>query len=166
MDNVNNSGSNKNLTIVIDTREQKPYKFQHTSVVGTLKSGDYSIKGYEKEFAIERKSLADWAGSITQGRERFERELVRLSDYSFAAVIIETDLRSVWKARLYSRINRKSLVNTALKWTVKYNIPIVFVSNRTNGAYAVEAYAEAFWKYNVVGQINGKTKSNVEHKDG
>ena len=49
-------------------------------------------------------------------------------------------------------------MNTALKWTVKYNIPIVFVSNRTNGAYAVEAYCEAFWKYNVIGsEMNGNT---------
>ena len=134
------------MKYIVDTREQKPYKFDDFKV-GTLKTGDYSVEGYKKEFAVERKSLADFVGSVTSGRERFEREVERLQDLEFGAVIIETDLRSIWKARLYSKVSRKSIVNTALKWTVKYGIPFVFVSNRTGGKYAVEAYAEAFVKY-------------------
>lgn len=154
---VNISRRSEDFTIVIDTREQKPYggirgRFDHPSKKGTLKTGDYSIEGYEDRFAVERKSLDDWVGSTTQGRERFEREMVRLSEMDFAAVIIETDLSKIWTARIHSRVPKKSIVNTALKWTVKYGIPIQFVSGRTGGKYAVEAYAEAFWKYYVKGE--------------
>jgi ERCC4-type nuclease len=141
--------------IVVDTREQNPYgdgriKFNHPHIRGTLRTGDYSILGCEERIAIERKSLADWAGSITQGRERFEREIVRLSELEFGAVVIEADMRSVYIEPLHSKVSRNALVNTALKWTVKYGVPIQFVSNRSGGRNAVEAYCEAFWKYNVM----------------
>ena len=56
-------------TIIMDTREQRPLVFTHlASKVGTLQSGDYSIKGLEHNFAIERKSIPDFCGSLTRGR--------------------------------------------------------------------------------------------------
>ena len=137
------------IVMVVDTREQKPYKFKTLETeVKCLKAGDYSIKGYEERFSVERKSLSDFVGSITTGRDRFERELVLLSDMDWAGVVIETDFRSIWGAKLFSKINRKSITNTALKWSVKYDIPFQFVSNRTGGAYTVQAWSEAFVKYN------------------
>lgn len=136
------------FTIIIDSREQKPYKnFSHPVEVGAIENGDYSIKGFESEFAVERKSLEDFVGSVTSGRERFEREVENLSNMVFGAIIIETDFTKIWKTPLHSKINRKALVNTALKWSVKWGIPILFVSNRTGGKYAVEAWCEAYMKY-------------------
>jgi len=47
------------LTLVVDTREQRPWTFESYPVevvqVG-LKSGNYSIRGHEHWIAIERKS--------------------------------------------------------------------------------------------------------------
>lgn len=97
------------VPVVIDTREQKPFGFDGLrcdvadgggpltvpTVRGTLKSGDYSLLGYETAVAVERKSLDDLYGTLGQGRERFERELVRLSSYRFAAVVIEGDWRAI-----------------------------------------------------------------------
>jgi ERCC4-type nuclease len=92
-------------TIIVDSREQSPYSFKGfkcdaakkgrpllvcTEVAG-LKSGDYSLKGFEDRIAVERKSLQDFYGTLGQGRERFERELVRLSVMDFAAVVVEAD---------------------------------------------------------------------------
>jgi len=140
------------FTIIIDSREQKPYKLSYPTEVNYLANGDYSIKGYENEIGVERKSLNDFVGSITNGRERFEREIENLSNMVFGAIVIETDLNRVWKTPLFSKTNRKSIVNTALKWTVKYNIPIQFVSNRTGGKYAVENWCEAYYKYHISGK--------------
>lgn len=57
--------------IITDKREQKPLFFQHlASEPGTLHSGDYSIRGLENDFAVERKSIADLCQSVTRGRER------------------------------------------------------------------------------------------------
>jgi ERCC4-type nuclease len=46
-------------TIVIDTREQRPWSFSVPTKPGTLASGDYSIEGCEHLFAVERKAPGD-----------------------------------------------------------------------------------------------------------
>jgi len=145
---------------VIDTREQKPYSFSNCeTITGTLATGDYSIKGYEHEFSIERKSLSDWASSITQGRERLEREIIRAKkNLKFFAFVIETDLRGIWRTKLYSQVSRTALANTAIHWSVKYNIPIIFVSNRTQGARKIMELSKAWIKY----QTNQKYKDIKE----
>lgn len=102
------------FTVIIDTREQSPYQFRTFKAdakhktpsgiirplfipveVATLKTADYSIKGFETEIAIERKSLTDLFGTLGSGRERFERELQRLSEFKVAHIVIEADWRTV-----------------------------------------------------------------------
>ena len=59
------------FVLVIDTRERNPLC---TAVKGltvcrdTLKDGDYSIRGFEDRFAVERKQVSDFFSYI--GRER------------------------------------------------------------------------------------------------
>jgi len=82
------------MHIVIDTREQSPWAFEpyiETSV-GTLKTGDYALEG-DGQFAIERKSLEDFLGTIGSGWPRFCRELNRMDEAGFAAkvIIVEGD---------------------------------------------------------------------------
>ena len=61
--------------IVIDTREQAPWTFNKGLVVerfgaafptevGTLDTGDYSVRGLEDRVRIERKSLDDFVRSV------------------------------------------------------------------------------------------------------
>ena len=89
------------FTVAIDTREQFPFGFTglkegakrsplvvRTQLMG-LKSGDYSIVGHEDQISIERKSLEDLYGTLTRGRDRFERELERLQLMKFSAVVVE-----------------------------------------------------------------------------
>lgn len=78
------------IEIVIDTREQRPWAFPIegvTTSIGMLKAGDYALKG-DREFAIERKSLDDFLGTISSGWERFLRELGRMEGAGFQARII------------------------------------------------------------------------------
>lgn len=95
--------------IVIDTREQLPFSFaaipadkehgggtwQVTTERRTLPSGDYSLAGFETRVAVERKSVSDLFGTISQGRDRFVRELERLAEYDYAAVVIEGDWQAI-----------------------------------------------------------------------
>src|SRR6516225_4829358 len=71
--------------IVVDSREQEPLTFTRLqSVRGTLYSGDYSVRGLEDKFAVERKNLDDIANCCVSGnRDRFEHELHRLRSYRF-----------------------------------------------------------------------------------
>jgi len=86
------------MVIVIDTREQRPWGFPpHIKVeIGTLRTGDYALKGDETNFAVERKSGDDFVGTISLGWHRFCKELNRMDDANFAAkvVVVETDFET------------------------------------------------------------------------
>lgn len=82
------------LQITIDTREQTPWHFDPQDAVcvrGTLKTGDYALTG-DDGFAIERKSLDDFLGTISSGWERFKKELARARAAGFVMpIIVEGD---------------------------------------------------------------------------
>lgn len=82
-------------TIIIDTREQRPWTFPESVSVrrGTLRTGDYAIDG-DESFAIERKSIDDFLGTVFSGWERFLREISRMDGAGFPCkvVIVEGDI--------------------------------------------------------------------------
>ncbi len=82
------------LVIIQDTREQRPWVFPEyvRTRVATLPAGDYALEGDDR-FAIERKSLDDFVGTLFSGWERFIREIGRMEGAGFVArvVIVEAD---------------------------------------------------------------------------
>jgi len=85
------------LNIIIDNREQTPWSFpEHAAAVqwGTLSAGDYALAG-DSQFAIERKSLDDFLGTISSGWKRFLNELDRMAKAGFCAriIIVEGDFK-------------------------------------------------------------------------
>jgi hypothetical protein len=80
-------------TVVVDTREQQPLTFNATdrcagTVVRTLKTGDYTLEGYEDLLCIERKGCtAEFAANILE--DRFERELERMEAYRFPILLCQ-----------------------------------------------------------------------------
>ncbi len=125
-------------TVKQDTREQVIYTFEEIgwdaqdgggpgkvltieTVRGTLRSGDYSLLGFETRVAIERKSLADLYSTLSQGRDRFERELVRLSTYQFAAVVIEADWPTICAAPPpHTKLAPKTVFRSIIAWMMRY----------------------------------------------
>ena len=84
------------LDITIDTREQTPWHFEPHQAnvrIGTLRTGDYALTG-DTGFAIERKSLDDFLGTVSSGWERFQREIYRAKEAGFPSlpIIIEASL--------------------------------------------------------------------------
>ncbi len=128
------------FTIVIDSREQLPYTFDGMdngnlivpTVVAGLPSGDYSIEGMEDRIAIERKSLDDLYGSVTWGRERFEKEILRLDvlgkehyDWVFSAVVIEATWPEImspgeWRPGWINQTEPRSVEGTIVAWSIRY----------------------------------------------
>lgn len=120
------------FTIIVDTREQAPFGFtdiKDTSgnplfvykQVAGLASGDYSLLDMEGQIAIERKSHIDFLGSIGQGRDRFQREIARLNEMEYAAVVIEAD----WHQLLFdghpkSQITPMVISRTLTSWSIRY----------------------------------------------
>lgn len=97
------------LHIIIDSREQAPWAWDPsdaTTEIGGLTAGDYALatdtetpkrKGALRpvRFAIERKSLEDFLGTISTGWDRFQRELTRMESFPARVVIVEGDFESV-----------------------------------------------------------------------
>lgn len=86
------------IEVTIDTREQTPFSFPSELVkatVGTVKTGDYCITG-DKGFAVERKNLDDFLGTISTGWDRFQREIFRAKSAGFTLpVVVEGNLDDV-----------------------------------------------------------------------
>lgn len=128
------------LTVVVDTREQTPWAFApDVSIVRrSLPAGDYSIAGLEDQIAIERKSLSDFVGTLTWGRERFDREMAVLAEMRFSAIVVEADVSAILRGEYRTRANPKSLLGSCASFLVDYEVPVIFAGSRPGGAYVAE----------------------------
>jgi ERCC4-type nuclease len=154
------------FTVIVDTREQAPYQFRtfkadarHKMISGiqkalfipvevaTLKTADYSIKGHESEIAIERKSLTDLFGTLGGGRDRFKRELERLSKFEVAHIVVEAS----WLAVLQypperAKLNPKSVFRSINAWEQEFpTIHWQFMEVRWLAEHKTFRILERFW---------------------
>lgn len=140
--------------IVVDTREQAPWHFGETpTTIGTLASGDYSVAGHETKIAIERKSLPDLVASVTRERDRFWRELGRLRDYDFAAVVVEADMGHALAGAYRSRAVPWSVITSTLAITADFGIAVVWGSDARNAARVAEWLLRRAWSHAVSGEV-------------
>lgn len=123
------------FTILIDSREQTPWLFEgitrmHQGApyvleipinVKGLKTGDYTIEGFENNVCVERKSVGDIIGTITRGRKRFEKELTRMQNMEYSAVVIEGEWKTVLrKCFADTQMNPVSLDSSILAFMMRY----------------------------------------------
>lgn len=148
--------------VVIDTREQDPLPITRLPVErGTLTSGDYSIRGCEHLFAVERKSISDLVSCcVGNNRERFERELHRLRGFRFARLLIVGARAEVEQHRYRSSITPKSVLHTLAAFEARY-IPVVWSAIPEESARMVESWA--WWFAREIAQsINAMICSSSE----
>ena len=135
-----------NLTIITDTREQDPLTFANLPTeTGTLYSGDYSVKGMEEVFAIERKTIADIVGSLTSGRDRFQNELHRLRGYRFRRLLIVGTRHEIETGEYRSRTKPRAVLASLAAVEARYDIPVIFSPTPQTAAALVEQWA--FWSW-------------------
>jgi DNA excision repair protein ERCC-4 len=133
------------MKVVIDTREQLPYEFED-SITRTLQTGDYSLFGYEDQITVERKTKADAYGTIGRGRTRFIKELERLSEIDYSAIVVESSLSDFIEPPRFSQLNPKSALNSLLAWSIRYRVFIFFADNRVMGNLLTLRILERYWK--------------------
>lgn len=134
------------FTIVIDTREQRPYEFPG-AVVQTLPTGDYSIVGLEDQVAVERKSKADAYSSLGNGRARFRREVERLAEFDYAVIVVEDTVQGFLTRPPHSKMNPRSAIGSLLAWSVRYRVPVFFAGDRRHGQALTHKLLQMYWKY-------------------
>ena len=138
---------------LIDTREQRPYTFTgpddlpYPSLRTKLDEGDYSIAArspdaspdcvtfmasLQGKVAVERKTLDDFVGSISQGRARFMREVERLKDYQFKAIVVEASLHDILIGIYTSQMRVTSVLGTIARLYL-LGVPVLLAGDRYGG---------------------------------
>lgn len=131
------------FTVIRDTREKNghgwyfdedEYYIAGTEVCG-LRTGDYSIKGYENKICLERKAST---GEISQNLvdKAFERELERMTSFMHRVIICEFDMYDIIHfptnsgipQRLWPklRMGGEFLLKRISEYSIKYGVPIFF----------------------------------------
>ena len=123
------------FTVIVDNNEQHPFTFRNfkgdakqkfapliiPTITRSLDTGDYSIEGFEHLVTVERKSLPDLYGTLGQSRDRFERELVRMSEMDFGVVIIEASWGAILeKPPPHTKLLPKTVFRSILAWMQRF----------------------------------------------
>jgi ERCC4-type nuclease len=137
-------------TVVIDTREKQPWIFEHDDVFQDviregLPTGDYTLVEMKDLLAIERKKSADELFlnlSSKKMKDRFYREMERLSEFKFKFIIVESTLEEALTPTHYY-INRGKgrnrfsphmpgalVTEQCINIMNKFGIPVIFAGNR------------------------------------
>jgi len=134
--------------IVQDTREQTPLVFDGVPVRrAALRTGDYSITGYEDEFTVERKSLEDLVSTVIHDRQRFIRELERMRSFRFKRLLVVAPYEAVsggWGDYPFSLANPKAVLASVRAFEVRYDLPVTFARNSREAAQVVVEWARYY----------------------
>jgi ERCC4-type nuclease len=146
--------------IIIDSREQRPYDFQNIkpespeTIIQGLNTGDYSVVGLEDKICCERKSISDLFSSVGSGRKRFENEMVRMSEFDYAALIIESSLAGIFMCPPgRSRMNTKAVFRTLISWSIKYNVHVWPMWDRESAEKVTYLILKKYWDNSIKAEI-------------
>ncbi len=125
----------EDMVVVVDTREQTPLWLPKPPknlvfMRGTLHNGDYSIRGYEDKFAIERKQ-SDLFAYLTSERNKTRDKLIRLKEYEFKALVIEYSEDEIFAPQLFTAISPEVVRQSLISFEVKYGLH-VYYGNKEN----------------------------------
>jgi ERCC4-type nuclease len=140
--------NNNDFTIIIDTREQQPWSFEHYATANKkLDTGDYSIEGLEEVLAIERKkSVSEFANNITESR--FKDVITRLSNIKHSFLLLEFELDDVLIYPVGSNVPKRMwdkikispsfIMKHLLELQIYHNIKVIFCGDADNAAKMAE----------------------------
>lgn len=146
--------------IIVDTREQTPLPFPPSVPTerGTLKQGDYSVKGYEDSFAVERKSLEDLIGSligkkelvdgtIRYNRDRLREEFERLRGYDFRYVCVTAPRMAIETHSYRSMIDPQNVIGMICSLESCTGMQFKFFASAREAAKWVALEALHYWRF-------------------
>jgi ERCC4-type nuclease len=140
------------IVITTDTREQLFLDFTKfrgvSSVRGTLKTGDYSIQGYDDTICFERKSVQDLVGTLIGGHERFLREMERMRSFKAKYILIEhtPDILYNYCAKHGWQRKFNTIIQSLLAYACHYQVRVRFCKDREDMAEYIVKKAREFLK--------------------
>jgi len=138
------------VKIRVDTREQRPLDFSEvddkiTTSTGTIKTFDYALEGDHESFAIERKSLPDFVGSVVM-KDHYRRELDKVRRAKECGMVrlyyvIEAAFKDVCNfdfSRFKSgRVHKKFIYKRWREMSHDHGIHIVWADDELGAANAI-----------------------------
>lgn len=154
------------FVIVVDSQEAKyPYLFSGELIVRKrllvdgIRTGDYSIQGFERKITIERKTVTDLYSSLSTRRVKFMEEMERIQFFECKALVVEGTYDQVINApktgyvRKFSGLRRESLLGSLVKINMEHGITVIFAGNRKNGEEWTLHTLKMFYKKKREGKI-------------
>ena len=94
------------------------------------------------------KQILDQVVTTCTGRRRtrFIKELERMSEMDYCAIVIESSFSSFTKPPLFSRMNPHSAIMSLVAWSIRYVVCIYFADKRAYGNWLTFRILEKFWK--------------------
>jgi ERCC4-type nuclease len=135
--------------VLIDTREQAPLPIAaYPTERATLPAGDYGVKGFSDwsrpAFICERKSLADLVKSLTQDRARFLKEVEKLRQFEFRALLIEAVRDEIEMKAYRGNATPASLLASVDALAVRYGLHLFWCVDAAGAARRLESLVKQF----------------------
>jgi ERCC4-type nuclease len=126
------------FVLVQDTREQKPLFDQPldglTLVTDTLPFGDYSLRGFEDKFCVERKQISDFFTYIGKERDRTRRKMKEFrnitSSGGFVGLVIEALESDLLGGYVLSRISPETARQALVSFEVRCGVHVYYSRSR------------------------------------
>lgn len=154
------------MVILVDTREKNADhitdSFDKNKIAYKKKAldyGDYSFllpaneklsiprdMMFDTKVVVERKgSLEEISGNLTNGRDRFEKELC-LAPKTKVLLIENANYSDVATGNYQTQYNKKSFLASLHSFWFKYNAPIMFMPDNRYSALFIKKYFEYYLK--------------------
>ncbi len=140
------------MTILVDDRERNPWTVDHPDFkfeTKRLAVGDYTIKGYENQVAIEKKSgIIELITNLSgKDRPRFKRFLAKLSKYTIKCIDIEDSFSYIdvaFRSCPKTHLTPVSIYYWLSVINIKYGIPTLFIGKnaRQRGEFLYYLFSE------------------------
>jgi len=134
------------MKIIIDSREKRMLSFSCETIIKCLPVGDYGCSFYEGHLhpvILERKSIPDLYGSLTQNYDRFKKMFKRAEEKGIKVIIcIEGTKEKVLEGYDHSARDPASIIKQLETIERKYNVEHKFFKTR----HQMSAYIEQYFK--------------------
>jgi ERCC4-type nuclease len=143
------------LVLIQDTREQKPLFDDPPEglqvVTATLMHGDYSIKGFEGKFCVERKQVSDFYSYIGKERERTTQKMEQFRQIvskanGFVGLVVEATEGDLLAGYVMSRVSPETARQALVSFEIRYGVHIYYSRSRTDIARWVLDRAIKFYR--------------------
>jgi ERCC4-type nuclease len=144
----------KGLVLVQDTREQK-FLFDCPPaglevITDTLHHGDYSLRGFEDRFCVERKCMSDFYSYIGKERYRTTRKMEEfkhiVSRGGFVGLVVEANESDLLTGYLMSRVSPETARQALVSFELRYGVHVYYSRCRQDIARWVLDRAIKFYK--------------------